>query len=365
MDIKNKKGIKGEEKIRKVIKGEEKENKMESKRVLVTGGCGFMGRWIAKSLIEKGYQVYVIDDLSGSERSNIEDFEDDLAGFYEVDLSESYWTRNTIKDIKPEIVFHTAASAREGASFFDPVKMCKTNYVAYMNTLESSIKVGSLDKMVMFSSMAVYGIQPPPFDERMHRKPADIYAINKVAMEHSTEILSEAHDFRYSILRPHNVMGEFQSMKDKYRNVIMIMANRILRNEPILIFGDGEQVRAFSYIQDSLQCYINAMDEKCDGEIINIGGKIPIAINKLADIVKKYMEVDENYPTEHLQDRYGEVRVAYTSYEKSEKLLGYKENVGYEEGIKRTVEWAKEKGAQEWTSDKLALFNSKAPDWWR
>ena len=124
---------------------------MESKKVLVTGGCGFMGRWVAKSLVDKGYETYIIDDLSGSTLGNIEEFEDDLAGFYEVNLSDSERTLLTIEDIRPETVFHLAASAREGASFFDPVRMCKTNYMSYMNTLESSIKTGSLDKMVVFS----------------------------------------------------------------------------------------------------------------------------------------------------------------------------------------------------------------------
>lgn len=339
---------------------------METVRVLVTGAAGFMGSWICKYLIKEGYSdIYGIDDLSGGEILNIDELiKNNKMKFYNIDLSDSIKTENVIADIKPEIVFHLAASAREGASFFDPVKMVKTNYMAYMNTLESCIKTGSLNKVILFSSMAVYGNQSPPFDEKLERKPEDIYAINKAAMEQSTELLSDVHSFDYVIIRPHNVMGEYQYMRDKYRNVVTIMANKVLRGEPIYIYGDGEQQRAFSYIKDSLPCYIDAMTrDKANGEIINIGGKIPITINRLAEIICNEMECLD-YPIEYLPERFGEIKNAWCTVDKSEKLLGYKEDIGYEKGIKNTVKWAIDQGPKEWVTDKLALFNDKAPRWW-
>lgn len=339
---------------------------METIRVLVTGAAGFMGSWICKYLIKEGYSdIYGIDDLSGGEILNIDELiKNNKMKFCNIDLSDSIKTENTIADIRPEIVFHLAASAREGASFFDPVKMVKTNYMAYMNTLESCIKTGSLNKVILFSSMAVYGSQSPPFDEILERRPEDVYAINKAAMERSTELLSDVHSFEYVIIRPHNVMGEYQSMRDKYRNVVTIMANRVLRGEPIYIYGDGKQQRAFSYIKDSLPCYINAMTkDKVNGEIINIGGKIPITINRLAEIICNEMECWD-YPIEYLPERFGEVKEAWCTVDKSEKLLGYKENIGYEKGIKNTVKWTINQGPKEWVTDKLALFNDKAPRWW-
>lgn len=342
---------------------------METRKILVTGAAGFIGSWICKSLINKGFtKIYGIDDLSGIvSLNNIqEQIETNSLNFYEIDLSDTKKTRHIIDTIKPEIVYHLASSAREGASFFDPVKITKTNYMAYMNTLESSIKTGRLDKLILFSSMAVYGNQIPPFDEEMSRKPVDIYGINKSSMEHTTELLSDVHDFRYTTIRPHNVYGEYQSLRDKYRNVFGIWMNSIMRNEPITIYGDGNQIRSFSYIQNSLSCYANAMNKNCDGEIINLGGKIPITINDASKLVMKYMGVDpDNYPVNHLPDRYGEVKVAYCSWDKSEKLLGYKENISLEKGISNMSKWAKNEGHQQWTEDKLSIWNNKASQLWK
>lgn len=350
---------------------------METKRILVTGGAGFMGRWVCKTLVDKGHDIYCIDDLSGGSLENIVEFKDKLANFYQVDLADSN-AKEIIEYIKPEIIFHLAANAREGASFFQPLEIVKRNLLGYTNVLESGIRCGKLDKVILFSSMAVYGYgienkktgiySEGPFYEWMPRSPVDIYGINKAAMEHSTEILSKVHGFRYTILRPHNVMGPYQCYNDKYRNVVMIMTNKIMRKEPITVYGDGRQKRAFSFIEDSLECYINAMDEKCDNEIINIGGSVPITINTLVELVCKGMGMgieDESYPIEHLEDRFGEVKVAYCSTEKSRELLGYEEKIGYEEGIRRTVLWAKSRGPSVWKEDKLELWNDKAPGWWK
>jgi len=221
---------------------------------------------------------------------------------------------------------------------------------------------------VLFSgnSMAVYGNQRPPFNETMPRRPADIYGMNKAIMEQATEVLSEVHEFDYVIIRPHNVFGARQSLTDKFRNVVAIFMNRIMRKEPLYIYGDGEQVRAFSYIEDSLPCYIRCLDDDIKNEIINIGGMHPITINHLADLVCEAMGVPKTYPREYLPPRPLEVKEAWCSWEKSVKLLGYEEKIGYEEGIRRMAQWAKEKkGPQEWTEEKLALPSEKMPKIWR
>lgn len=334
-----------------------------SDKILVTGAAGFMGSHIVDALIEAGYDVYGVDDLSGGSLDNLS--EEAKKGFKQADISERFVAEDIIFDIKPDVIFHLAANAREGASFFQPLNIVHRNYLAYMNIFEPAIKCG-LDKIILFSSMAVYGNQKAPFSEGMERKPVDIYGINKAAMEHTTELLSEVHGFRYTIIRPHNVFGEKQSLRDPYRNVIGIFMNRIMRGEPLYIYGNGEQMRAFSYIEDSLPCYIKCMD-KADGEIINIGGKHPVTINALARTVCKAMGTSSElcYPVQHLPERHGEVKVAYCTYEKSERLLGYKEKVGLTEGIKRMAAWAKEKGAQEWSEEKLTLWNEKAPSVWK
>lgn len=337
-------------------------------KILVTGAAGFIGSWICKQLVKDGYsEIYCIDDLSGTLGSieNIQDLIDEKnIEFIKLDLASEY-TKDTIKEIKPEIIYHLAANARESGSFFQPYETVRRNYWAYINTLEPAIKTGQLSKMILFSSMAVYGNQSPPFEETIPRKPVDIYGINKSAMEESTELLADIHNFDYTIIRPHNVYGKYQSLKDKYRNVFGIWMNSIMRKEPVNIYGDGNQIRGFSYIQNSLDCYINAMNDNCNGEVINLGGKEPTTINDASKLVLKYMGVDQNYPINHLPDRYREVKVAYCTCGKSEKLLGYKEDISLEKGISNMSKWALEQGKQEWTTEKLAIWNSRAPENWK
>lgn len=334
-----------------------------SDRILVTGSAGFMGSHIVDALMKAGYEVYGVDDLSGGVLENLSPAA--MKNFLQADLSEYLVAEDIIFDTKPDIIFHLAANAREGASFFQPLSIVHRNYLAYINILEPAIKYG-LDKLILFSSMAVYGDQPPPFSEYYERKPVDIYGANKAIMEHTTEMLSKIHDFRYTIIRPHNVFGVRQSLRDPYRNVIGIFMNRILRGEPLYIYGDGEQMRAFSYIEDSLPCYVKCLEEKSDGEIINIGGTHPITINALARIVCNAMDSSSDfYPIQHLSDRPNEVKKAWCTYRKSETLFGYEEKVGMVEGIKKMAAWAKQKGTQEWSGEKLTLWNEKAPSIWR
>lgn len=335
-----------------------------SDKILITGAAGFIGSHVIDGLIDKGYtEIYAADDLSGGDLENLDDKFKEIE-FEQIDLSLKNKTDIYISHVKPDIIYHLAANAREGASFFQPLNIVERNYQAYMNILEPAIKYG-LDKMILFSSMAVYGNQQPPFSEDMKRIPVDVYGINKSAMEHTTELLSHIHDFDYVTIRPHNVFGPRQSLRDPYRNVIGIFMNRIMRKEPLYIYGDGEQNRAFSYIDDSLPCYIECMKDNVDGEIINIGGKSPISVNKLAELVCKYMNVQySRYPIKYLPDRPNEVKLAYCSWEKSANLLGYDEKIGLEEGISRMAEWAKEKGPQEWSEERLPLWNEKAPIIW-
>ena len=328
-------------------------------KILVTGSAGFMGSHIADELCNKGHEVYGVDDLSGGNLDNVTDKQI----FSEQDLCHAKQTKIYIKRLKPEIIFHLAANAREGASLYQPLSVTERNIVAYMNVLEPAIKYG-LEKMVLFSSMAIYGDQEVPFSEDMERKPVDVYGACKRYMEKVTEILSDVHEFDYTIIRPHNVMGIRQSLRDKYRNVIGIFMNRIMRKEPLYIYGDGKQTRSFSYIKDSLPCYVKCIDE-ANGKIINIGGIDPITVNKLAEYVCSYMGVGSDYEKIHLTDREKEVKHAWCTYQKSVDLLGYKEDYGTEKGIEEMSVWAKEQGPQEWTDEKLELESNKMPETWK
>jgi len=346
-------------------------------KVLVTGGAGFIGYHISKQLIALGHQVLVIDDLSGGDQNIIPIItlkHEKSLQFSEIDLCNYDKTEEVIMQFEPEVVFHLAATAREGASHFDPVNMVNRNIVTYTNTLENCVKAGTLKRFVLFSSMSVYGDQPAPFSEDTPKKPVDVYAQCKAFMEDSIKDLSEAHNFEYVIVRPHNVYGEGQSMSDRYRNVAMIWINSLLRGDNVYIYGDGSHTRAFSYIADSLDCFVKCgFQEGLSGEIINIGSSKEYTLNELCMTIlseffntKAQLELQplfEKY-VEYLPDRFKEVAHAWCTTEKSEKLLGFKDANTLREGIKKTIRWAKEEGACEWTDYKLPLRNEKCPKNW-
>lgn len=328
-------------------------------KVLVTGCAGFLGSYIVDGLIKGGHNVVGIDDLSGGFKRNINPRVD----FRLVDLRDAVKTADVIRDTRPEILYHLAACAREGASQFQPLYVTETNMMSYMNVLIPAIKYNAR-KIILFSSMSVYGCQQTPFEESMKRMPEDIYAINKAGMEQSTEILSLIHGFDWIVIRPHNCFGERQSLRDKFRNVAAIFMNRLMRNEPLYIYGDGEQVRAFSYIDDSLDCYLKCLGSDINKEIINIGGIEAVTINELAVEVLKWFP-ESRSTIKYLNDRPCEVKIAYSTTEKSEKLLEYNETIGWRRGIEKMAVWAKELGPCEWVDEKMEIEADCMPVLWR
>jgi len=328
-------------------------------RVLVTGAAGFIGGHLTEGLVAAGHEVVAVDDLSGGFRRNVP------AGvtLFQVDLRDAVHAERVVMDSPPEVLCHLAANAREGASQFQPRDVCRRNLMAYINTLVPAIRAG-VKKVVLYSSMAVYGDQEPPFSETMPRQPVDVYGVNKAAMEEITEILADVHDFSYTIIRPHNVFGEQQCLRDPFRNVVAIFMNRIMRGEPLYVYGDGEQTRAFSYIADSLPAFVRGAElrPELDRQIINVGGKHAITINALAAKVCSAFGVTSEVI--HLPDRPREVKHAYSTWAKSEALLGYEERWTIDDGIRRMAEWAQTIGPQPWSEEKLELPSRKAPAIW-
>jgi UDP-glucose 4-epimerase len=238
-----------------------------------------------------------------------------------------------------------------------------------MNILVPSIREG-VKKVVLVSSMSVYGAQKPPFHEGMPRSPEDVYGVSKASMEHITEILSEVHGFKYTIIRPHNVYGVRQNIADPYRNVVGIFINSLLRGKRFHIYGDGEQKRAFTYIEDFTPYLLRAgLDASVNGEIINVGPREEFTINELARVVLNIFFPDgtpAEFEPVYLPSRPKEVKEAFCTTDKAERLLGYKTTVHLEEGVRKMVEWAKILGPQEphFLVDGLELINDQVPVVW-
>ena len=343
-------------------------------RILVTGAAGFMGSHLVDGLIAKGYkQVYGVDDLSGGYLRNVHP----KSKFTKLDLRNRKKTERYIKKVKPEIIYHLAADATEGRSQFTPLSATERNYLAYLNTLIPAIQTKKLHKMVVTSSMSVYGKQKPPFSEDMEPEPEDLYAIAKAAMEKATEILADVHGFRYVVIRPHNVYGPRQNLADPYRNVVAIFINCLMNKKPFYIYGDGEQTRAFSYIDDFTPYMMRVgLQNKWDGEIFNIGPREEFTVKELADVVlrnffgeQKTLCVRKKVPKQlepkYLPFRPKEVKHAYCTVEKAEKMLGYKTTVPFSEGVRRMVEWAKRVGPQKFKYLELEIINKATPVSWK
>ena len=335
-------------------------------RVVVTGVAGLIGSWVAEALCQREEieKVFGLDDMSGGTWPNVNLIKSQKFVFDQMDCCNEGPVNELFASQRPQLVVHCAAIAREGASSFQPLTIVKSNALMSMNLLEKGIKWG-MKKFVFFSSMAVMGDQKPPFDEKMPRRPVDCYGISKAATEESIEALAKVHGFEYSIIRPHNVFGPRVLTTDPYRGVVPIMMNRIMRREPIFVFGEGHK-RAFSYIEDSLPSFLKTIcTSKLKNDLAFIGGKEEITIDQLVEeIISNFSE----YPKPEiirLPPRPLEVKDAFCSIEKSVKLLDYREKLGWKEGIKRTAEWIKKIGGQPWKKERLFLGGANLPEPWR
>ena len=272
---------------------------MKKMKILVTGSAGFIGSHIYDLLFDMGHEVYGIDDLSGGFMRNVSH----PKFFDQIDLRDRKATEEYIKGLKPEMIYHLAADATEGRSQFTPFSAVDRNLVAYTNLIVPAIKNG-LKKMILTSSMSVYGKQQAPFNERMIPQPEDIYGISKAGMERMTDVFSKVYGFKYVIIRPHNVYGSRQNLSDPYRNVVGIFINCLLHGRNFYVYGDGKQKRAFSHISDVAPAMVKAaLSSKCEGKTINIGSDEVVFVKDLGRIVLEEFFGIKNIPKKFQPDR--------------------------------------------------------------
>lgn len=321
-------------------------------RVLVTGGAGFIGSHLVDKLIKEGHNVWVVDDYSGGGPENV----NDKATRFLFDLRDVETTDHAISQIKPEIVYHLAANAAENKAQFSPIDITSRNYSAFINTLTPFIKYGG-KRFVFTSSIAVYGALQTPFKETDKPEPEDLYGITKLAAEQTLKVMSKVHGFEYVIARPHNVIGERQNMRDPYRNVVTIWMNAILKGEPYYIYGDGEQKRQFTYIDDvSIPLVFLGTKVTLQG-VFNLGANKVFTLNELARLIQQVTGV--TYPPQYLSERPQEVKEAIA------ENYRFGEDTPLLEGLKKTWEWVKQQGPQELIYTELEIDSPKVPQNWR
>lgn len=327
-------------------------------KVLVTGGAGFMGAHVSRELLDKGYDVVVVDDLSGGFERNI----DPRARFVLADVCDFARMSALFEEHGFEYVFHLAAYAAEGLSHFIKRFNYNNNLIGSVNLINESVK-HKVKCFVFTSSIAVYGTNQTPMHEGLIPRPEDPYGIAKYAVEMELEVTREMFGLPYIIFRPHNVYGEFQNIGDKYRNVIGIFMNQLMQGLPVTVFGDGEQTRAFSYISDVSQVIAKSVSEpKAYNQVFNIGGDKVYTVNYLVEAVARAMGCEAKI--KYLDARH-EVKHAFSDHSKVHNLFNTKSYVSLDEGLKKMADWAKEIGPCKSVLFKNIEIEDNLPPSWR
>jgi len=303
-------------------------------KVLITGVAGLLGSRLADYIIQNvpNVEVVGIDDLSGGYKENV----NPKVTFWEMNLVE-HPIENCFENHKFDYVFHLAAYAAEGLSPFIRQYNYENNLVATARIVNQCIK-HNVKRLVFTSTLAVYGHgEGGIFDEKQQQAPIDPYGVAKYGCEMDIQIAGEQHGLDWCIIRPHNVYGRNQNIWDKYRNVLGIWMYQHLNGLPMTIFGDGEQTRAFSCIDDIVEpLWKSAILPSASKEIINLGGVEEWTVNKACEVLRNVIGGGE---VVYKEGRH-EVKHAIPTWQKSIDILGFEHKTNFEDGLKDMWEWA-------------------------
>lgn len=335
---------------------------MVRSKIFITGIAGFLGSHLAERLLQSGHTVAGCDNMLGGYRDNVPKG----AAFHKIDARDFEAMKKLLKGT--DVVYHCAAAPHEGLSVFSPNLITQHTYTSTVATVSAAI-IHNVKRIVFCSSMARYGHQGNKggiFHEGMTPRPVDPYGVAKYASELFIEAMSEAHGFEYVHAIPHNIFGPKQKYDDPYRNVISIMANRMLRDEQPIIYGDGKQKRNFTYVSDAIDPLEKmGFDKDVVGEAINIGPDEEfVTINNAARAIARFLKfkLDPIY----VPSRPQEVKFAGCSADKARRMLGYKTTTPFEAGVAKTVAWIRGRGPKPFTYHlDLEIVNDKTPETWK
>jgi UDP-glucose 4-epimerase len=282
-------------------------------KILVTGANGLIG----SSLVARLKDKHVVFAHEG--RSSF-------------DLLSKTDTQDMIKAFQPEVVYHLAANAAESRGQISPIDMTERNLNIFLNVLVPSINAG-VKRFIYTSSVAVYGECQVPYFEDETPKPKDIYGVNKLAAEQMLKILSRVHNFDYTIFRPHNVYGPHQDMANPYKNVVALFMRNIMEDKPLKIFGEGKMKRAFSYVEDVVDVFVDALNEKYRNVTMNVGSTHEVEIIHLLELIENLSGKKAN--VEHLPARPQEIWNFLANHNLQRQLTTYKETP-LESGLEAT-----------------------------
>jgi UDP-glucose 4-epimerase len=328
--------------------------------IFITGIAGFLGSHLAEYYIKKNFIVSGCDNLIGGSLDNIDQ---NKINFFKADCEDFGTMKKIIKGA--DVLCHAAAYAHEGLSSFSPVLISNNNVSGSVSVFTAAI-INKVQRIVYCSSMARYGRIKIPFKEDDELKPVDPYGVSKVAAENILKILSDTHNVEYNIAVPHNVIGPRQKYDDPYRNVVSIMINLMLQKRNPIIYGNGNQKRTFSDIDDCIYCLDKLLtDPQIVSQVINIGpDEEYISINELYRLLSNKLKF--NLEPKYLEDRPNEVKEATCSANKARKLLGYKTTVSLDKSLDKMIDYISNNGAKAFQYNyPLEINNEKTPLAWK
>jgi UDP-glucose 4-epimerase len=287
-------------------------------KVLVTGGAGFLGAHLARELLARGRDVVVLDDLSGGLRENVPEGAELVVG----DICDAELVERLFAQHRFEVVFHLAAYAAEGLSHF----IRRYNYT---NNVVGSVTL-------------INGAGELPLRETHVPRPEDPYGIAKLAVEQDLAAAFHQFGLEHVIFRPHNLYGAYQSMRDRYRNVVGIFLNQAMQGKPLTIFGDGTQTRAFTCVGDVIA--ESGWHDGARNQVFNVGGDRAFTVRELAETVLRVTGASSDL--RHLPAR-NEVAHAWSDHARLRAVFGAGADTDLEEGLRRTWAWARSVGPSE------------------
>lgn len=343
-------------------------------KIWITGIAGFLGSHLAEALIAKGHEVFGNDTLVSGEAKNVPA----KALACSTDCRNWANMRDALALARAQpidVLYHCAALAHEGLSVFSPSLISDSILGASASVFSAAIAAG-VKRIVFMSSMARYSPDPypwdginrrePPFRETYITGPVDPYGICKVAAEDMLRMLCKTHGVEYVIAVPHNIYGPRQKYDDPFRNVAAIMANRMLQGKPPIIYGDGEQRRCFSYIDDVVPPLVKmATQSNVVGEVINIGpDEGTVTIHELACLLADIIGVSSDDFC-YMPPRPAEVRNATCSADKARKLLDYKATTPLRAGLEELVAFIRARGPKPFNYHlPIEIQNALTPTTW-
>jgi len=324
---------------------------------LVTGGAGFIGSHVADELLKLGHKVVVLDDLSGGFEDNVPKGAVFCKGsILDHELIDLLFDRHDFT-----YVYHLAAYAAEGLSHFIKRFNYNNNLLGSINLINASINHG-VKLFVFTSSIAVYGAGQSPMTEDMTPLPEDSYGIAKLAVESELKVSHEMFGLDYLVFRPHNVYGERQNIGDRYRNVVGIFMNQLMKGEPMTVFGDGSQQRAFTHISDVAPIIAASVD--CPSgwnQIFNVGADVPFTVNELAESIAEVMHKECRLL--HLPPR-NEVKIAFSDHSRAASVFGGRDKVSLRAGLTAMAEWVNRHGVRESSVfEDIEILKNLPPSW--